>query len=231
MPKSYRSPGTKAVKADHARKPIRVLIAGPFALVRAGLRVLLERIDQVNVAEASNAEEVFGRIKDFNPDIVLLDISTPDLGGLTFLKEIVAKHPSARLMALSQHDSEEHAVQVLRSGALGFIAKTATSAELERAVKTVASGEKYLPTELSSQAILKYLDDPRAFLSELTTRQREVLKMIAEGHTTKEIANKLEISGKTVETHRAQIMQRLDIHDIAGLVRHALRIGLVKLDE
>jgi len=135
------------------------------------------------------------------------------------------------VIALSQHETEEQAVQVLRAGAVGFIAQSASSAELERAVKTVARGEKYLPAELSQQAILKYMDDPRAFLSELTTRQREVLKMIAQGHTTKEIARLLEISAKTVETHRAQIMQRLDIHDIAGLVRHALRIGLVKLDE
>ena len=147
------------------------------------------------------------------------------------MQEIVDRFPSARVIVLSQQESEEQAVQVLRSGAAGFIAKSASSEELEQAVMAVARGEKYLPAELSTQAILRYLDDPRAFLPELTARQLEVLRMIAEGHTTKEIARRLEISVKTVETHRAQIMHRLDIHDIAGLVRYALRIGLVKLDE
>ena len=231
MPKPYHPSGTKVARADYAPKQTRILLWIRHALVRAGIRALLERIEQANVAEAKESEEIFTRIEAFEPDIVLLDISAPELGGLALLREIVDRFPSARVIALSQQESEEQAVQVLQSGAAGFIAKSATSEELERAVKMVARGEKYLPAELSTQAILRYLDDPRASLAELTTRQSEVLKMIAEGHTTKEIARLLEISSKTVETHRAQIMQRLDIYDIAGLVRYALRIGLVKLDE
>ena len=230
MPKPYRQSGTKAAKADYAPKQTRILLSIHHALVRAGIRALLERIELAKVAEAKKAEEIFPLIEDFRPDIVLLDISAPELGGLALLREIVDRFPSARVIVLSQQESEEQAVQVLRSGAAGFIAKSASSEELEQAVVAVARGEKYLPAELSTQAILKYLDDPRAFLPELTARQLEVLRMIAEGLTTKEIARRLEISGKTVETHRAQIMHRLDIHDIAGLVRYALRIGLVKLD-
>jgi len=201
------------------------------ALVRAGIRALLERIEKVEVAEAADSQQTLASISEFNPDIVLLDVPVPGLSGLDLLKEIVEKFPLVRVIVLTQHENEEQAVQALRSGAAGVITTNAASTELELAIKAVARGENYLAAELSRQAILKYLKDPRAFLSELTARQYEVLKMIAEGHATKEIARRLEISVKTVETHRAQIMERLDIHDIAGLVRYALRMGLVKLDK
>ncbi len=231
MPKPYPSSGAKSVKADSAPRPIRVLLSDQHALVRAGIRALLERIEEVEVAEAADSQQIFASIREFNPDIVLLDVPTPGLSGLELLKEVVEKFPSKRVIALTQYETEEHAVQALRSGAAGFIAKSAASTELELAIKAVARGESYLASELSKQTVLKYLEDPRAFLSELTARQCEVLKMIAEGHATKEIARRLDISVKTVETHRAQIMERLNIHDIAGLVRYALRMGLVKLDE
>lgn len=231
MPKPYPSSGAKAVKADPAAKPIRVLLSGRHALVRAGIRALLERIEEIEVAEAADRQQTLASVSEFNPDIVLLDIPTPGLSELELLKELVDKFPSKRVIALSQHETEEHAVQALRSGAVGFIAESAASTELELAIRAVARGESYLASELSRLAVLKYLEDPRAFSSELTARQREVLKMIAEGHATKEIARRLDISVKTVETHRAQIMERLHIHDIAGLVRYALRMGLVKLEE
>ena len=200
--------------------------------MRAGIRALLERIGEVDViAEAAHSQQTLALTKEFHPDIVLLDVPTPGQSGLELLKEVVEKFPVVRVIVLAQHENEEQAVQAIRSGAAGFITKSAASAELELAIKAVARGETYLASELSKQAILKYLEDPRAFLSELTARQCEVLKMIAEGHTTKEIARRLDISVKTVETHRAQLMERLDIHDIASLVRYALRIGLVKLNE
>jgi len=207
------------------------LLSGRHALVRAGIRALLERIEEVEVAEAGDRQQILATITSFNPHIVLLDLPTPGWSGLDLLKEIVAKFPATRVIALSQQETEEQAVQALRSGAAGFIAKSAASAELEMGIRAVANGEKYLAPELSEQAILKYLEDPRSFSSELTPRQYQVLKMIAEGHATKEIARRLAISVKTVETHRAQLMDRLNIHDIAGLVRYALRVGLVKLDE
>lgn len=233
MPKPYPSPGakTKTEKADEGLKRIRVLLSGQHALVRAGIRALLERIEAVEVAEAADSQEILASIKEFNPDVVLLDVPMPGLRGLELLKEVVEAYPSKSVIALTQHETEEHAVQALRLGAAGFIAKSAASTELALAIKAVASGERYLAPELSKQDILKYLDDPHAFLSELTARQYEVLQMIADGHSTKQIARRLNISVKTVESHRTQIMQRLNIHDIAGLVRYALRTGLVKLDE
>ena len=231
MPKPYRSSGAKPVKTAPAPKPTRVLLSDQHALVRAGIRALLERMEGVEVAEAADGQQTLALIKEFEPDIVLLDVPLPGLSGLELLKEIVEKFPLLRVIVLTQHENEEQAVQALRSGAAGFLTKSAASTELELAIRAVARGESYLASELSRQAVLKYLEDPRAFLSELTARQHEVLKMIAEGHATKEIARRLNISVKTVETHRAQIMERLNIHGIAGLVRYALRMGLVRLEE
>ena len=231
MPKPNPLSGSKTVKPGSSPKPIRVLLSGRHALVRAGIRALLERIEHVEVVEAADNRQIFASIGEFNPNVVLLDVPTPGLSGLELLKELVEKFPSTPVLALSQHETEEHAVLALRSGAAGFIAKSAASAELELAIRAVARGERYLASELSKQAILKYLEDPRSFFSELTPRQYQVLKMIAEGHPTKEIARRLNISAKTVETHRAQLMERLNIHETAGLVRYALRMGLVKLDE
>lgn len=232
MPKLYPSSGAQRTKEAQAPKPIRVLVSAEHALVRAGIRALVERIVQVEVvAEAAGDRQSLELIKELKPEVVLLDISMPSVTALESLKEIVANCSPVRIIVLTLHENEEYAVQAFRAGAAGYIPKSAASTELEKAIKAVAAGESYLASELSKQAVLKYLNDPRAFLSELTARQGEVLKMIAEGLATKEIAQRLNISVKTVETHRAQIMERLDIHDIAGLVRYALRIGMVKLDE
>jgi DNA-binding NarL/FixJ family response regulator len=221
---------TKTVKADQGPKPIRVLVSGRHALVRAAIRALLERIEEVEASEAADSQRLLARIEQFNPDIVLLDVVMPGSSGLEILKQLAQKFPATRVLFLTENENEEHVVQVLRSGAAGVIAKSAASTELERAIKSLAKGENYV-SELLREAILKYSVDPRPFLSELTARQYEVLKMIGQGHNTKEIAQHLKISVKTVETHRAQIMERLNIRDITGLVRYALRTGLVTLDE
>jgi DNA-binding NarL/FixJ family response regulator len=231
MPKPYPSSGAKSTKAHSASNRIKVLLSGQHALVRAGIRALLERIPDVEVAEVAASQQVFAAIAEFDPDVVLLDVPAPGLSGIELLKEVVRRFPSKPVIALSQHETEEQAVRVLRAGAAGLIAKSAASAELEKGIRTVVGGEKYLASELSKRAALKYLEDPRSFFAELTPRQYQVLKLIAEGHATKDIARLLAISVKTVETHRAQLMERLNIHDIAGLVRYALRMGLVNLDE
>jgi len=166
MPKPYPSSGAKAVKADPEPKSIRVLLSDQHALVRAGIRALLERIEEVEVAEAADSQQTLALIKEFHPDIVLLDVPMPGLSGLELLKEMVEKFPAVRVIVLTQHENEEQAVQALRSGAAGFIAKSAASTELELAIKAVAKGESYLASELSKQFILKYLKDPRAFSSE-----------------------------------------------------------------
>ena len=234
MPKPLSSPGACSAKADQESNPIRVLLSDQHALVRAGIRALLERIDEVKVvAEGAGGRQTLELIKAFNPNILLLGITMPGFSGLELLKEIVDKFPRVRVVVLTLHDNEEYAALALRAGAAGFISKSAASNELEMAIKAVARGEDYIATEVSKQATLKYLKGAVSgtFPTVLTARQREVLKMIAEGHATKEIARRLNISVKTVETHRAQLMERLNIHDIAGLVRYALRMGLVKLDE
>lgn len=232
MPKPYLSSGAGRVKEAQASKPIRILVAAQHALVRAGIRALVEQIPEVEVvAEAGEGQEILQLIKEHHPDILLLDVILPSVTAVESLKEMVEKFPKVRVIVLTLQENQEYAIQAFRSGAAGYISKNAASAELEKAIKSVASGESYLGSELSQMAVLKYLKDPRAILSELTARQREVLKMIADGQATKEIAQRLSISVKTVETHRAQIMDRLDIHDVVGLVRYALRIGLVNLDE
>jgi DNA-binding NarL/FixJ family response regulator len=231
MPKPYPSSGTGRVKEAQATKPIRVLVEAQHALVRAGIRALVEQIPDVEVVAEAEGQQSFRLIKEHHPDILLLDVILPSVTAFESLKEIVEKSPKVRVIVLTLEENQEYAIQAFRAGAAGYISKNAARAELEKAIKSVARGENYLGSELSQQAVLKYLKDPRTILSELTARQREVLKMIAEGHATKEIARRLNISVKTVETHRAQVMERLDIHDVVGLVRYALRIGLVKLDE
>jgi DNA-binding NarL/FixJ family response regulator len=234
MPKPFSSPGAGTAKANQEPTRVRVLLSDQHALVRAGIRALLERIDEVKVvAEAAGGQQTLELIKAFNPNILLLDIAMPGFSGLELLKEIVDKFPRVRVIVLTLHDNEEYAALALRAGAAGFISKSAASNELELAIKAVARGEDYLATEISKQATLKYLkgDVSGTFPTVLTVRQREVLQMIAEGHSTKEIARRLNISVKTVETHRAQTMDRLNIHDVVGLARYAIKIGLVEIDQ
>jgi DNA-binding NarL/FixJ family response regulator len=211
---------------------IRLLLADDHSLVRAGIRALVEKIEGVEVAaEAGDGLQALGLINEHQPDIVLLDLSMPKLSGLEVLRQTAVKFPGVRFIVLTVHQTEEYVAQALRSGATGFVPKSAASAELENAIRAVAHGEDYLSPEISSQAI-KYLRDATSgSLSQLTTRQREVLQMIAQGVSTKMIAQRLDLSAKTVETHRALLMERLNIHDVAGLVRYAIKMGLVSLEE
>jgi DNA-binding NarL/FixJ family response regulator len=217
-----------------SRSPIRVVLADDHALVRAGIRALLERIQGVEVlAEAGDGREALELISNLKPDIVLLDIAMPVLSGLEVLREVVGRFHSVRVIVLTVHETEEYAGHALRSGAAGFLPKSAASTELEIALTTVMAGGQYISPGISKQAPAD-LPPPslmRPATTELTPRQLEVLKMIAKGRSTKDIANALDISAKTVETHRAQLMDRLEIHDVAGLVRYALRTGLVRMDD
>jgi DNA-binding NarL/FixJ family response regulator len=228
MPKPR--PKAKRAKITQRQQPIRVLFSSPHALVRSGIRVLLERIEEVEVSEVSDNQELHSLIEELNPQVILLDVMTPRSTELEWLTSITQSFPSTRVIALTEQDNEEQAVRAIAVGAAGFIARSASSTELRKAIRTVARGESYLSVPLR-RVISKRPETPRAFLPKLTSRQNEVLKMIAEGHGTKEIALRLNISAKTVETHRARIQRRLNIRDIAGLVRHAVRVGLVKLYE
>jgi DNA-binding NarL/FixJ family response regulator len=221
-------------------KPIRVLLADDHALVRAGLRALIERLPGVEVTgEASNGREAVKQIHALRPDVVLMDIGMSELNGLEATARVTKECPGVRVIILSMHTSEEYVVRALRAGAAGYLVKGAGPAELEVAVQAVARGQTYLSPAVSKQVVSDYLrrveGDAAAGPAEsphdlLTPRQREILQLVAEGRTTKEIAQRLGLSVKTVETHRAELMDRLDIHDIAGLVRFAVRTGLVSAE-
>jgi DNA-binding NarL/FixJ family response regulator len=230
LPKPRSPSKAKIARTDRVLKRTRVLLSNHQALVRSGIRALLERIKEVEVREASEDQQLLSMIEEFNPHVILLDGITRGSPGLELLKQVVHEFPSTRALILAEDEDEEQAVQVLRLGAAGLIAKSATSTELEFAINTIASGGNYL-SKVLEQAVAKHSETPQSFLPKLTSRQWEVLKMIAEGHGTKEIALRLNLSAKTVETHRARIKKRTNIRDVAGLVRYAVQIGLTKLDE
>ena len=212
---------------------IRTLIADDHALVRAGIRALVEKIEGIIVvAEAGKGSEAIDLINELKPDLVLLDITMPDGSGFDVLHHLKKNLPEIRVIVLTVHEAGEYAIRALREGAAGFLPKSAASTELEQAINTVMRGETYISPETSRKTLLEYGKgtSKRDQLANLSPRQREVLRMIAEGRTTKQIAQLLEISVKTVETHRSQLMERLDIHDVAGLVRYAISVGLINVE-
>jgi DNA-binding NarL/FixJ family response regulator len=213
--------------------PIRVLIADDHALVRAGIRALVEKIEgMVVVGEAGKGSEALELARELRPDLMLLDITMPDGGGFDVLDQAKKKYPEMRIIVLTVHEAGEYAIRALREGAAGFLPKSAASTELELAIQTVVQGQVYISPETSRKTVLEYGKGAtkRDLLATLSPRQREVLRLIAEGRTTKQIAQLLEISVKTVETHRAQLMERLGIHDVAGLVRYAIIVGLIEVE-
>jgi len=214
--------------------PTHVLLADDHVLVRAGIRTLLEKIPNVKViGEAASGREALEMVKTKLPNLVLMDIAMADLNGLDALSRISKDFPEVKVMILSAHANEEYVIRALRSGAAGYIVKDAATAELELAVSSVGDGKTYLSPSISRTAIDSYLErigDVVSPLEQLTSRQREILQLIGEGKNTKEIASNLEISVKTVEAHRLQLMERLRIHDVPGLVRFAIRTGLVSAE-
>jgi DNA-binding NarL/FixJ family response regulator len=209
---------------------LRVLLADDHALVRAGMRSLLRDIEGVEVVgEAADGAEALELAARERPDAVLLDIAMRGMNGLEAAARFREQHPGVKVIILSMHASEEYVLQALRAGAAAYLIKDSATAELELALKSVMRGETYLSPAISRQVVEGYVRrmGAGAQVDPLTPRQREVLKGIAEGRSTKRIAVDLGLSVKTVETHRAQIMERLGIRDVAGLVRYAMRTGLV----
>lgn len=213
---------------------IRVLLADDHALVRAGIRTLLEKMAPVRVvAEAGNGRQALELAREHRPQVALMDIAMSEMNGLEATARLAKEMPGVKVVILSMHASEEYVLQALRSGAAGYLLKDAATAELDQAIRTVLRGETYLSPAISKTAIERYLQrvsQPEPPGSELTPRQREILQMIAEGKNMKEIAFTLGLSVKTVETHRALLMHRLNIHDVVRLVRYAMRIGLVQAE-
>lgn len=211
---------------------IRILLADDHTLLRAGIRSLLEKMPGVEVVgEAADGREALNLVKTHLPNVVLMDIAMAGLNGLEATVRIARDYPNVHVIILSMHANEEYVLQTLRAGASGYLLKDAATAELELAVQAVARGDTYLSPAISKRVIEDYLGrtsgEKKGPLEQLTPRQREILQLVAEGKSTKEIAFILSLSIKTVETHRTQLMDRLGIHDVPGLVRYAMRMGLV----
>jgi DNA-binding NarL/FixJ family response regulator len=210
--------------------PIKIVLADDHNLVRSGLKSLLMGMQGVEVvAEATNGREAVELARSASPDVVLMDIGMKELNGIEAAAIIARDNPSVRVIILSMHDTQDFVSQALKAGAAGYVLKDAAPLELEFALQAVTNGESYLSPRVSRQVVQSYIKPPptEAGLEVLTSRQKEILKAIAGGRTTKQIAYDLGLSIKTIETHRAQIMERLGIHDVAGLVRFSIRIGLI----
>jgi len=212
-------------------KNIRVLIAEDHTLVRAGLCALVNDLEGIAVVgKAGDGYQTLEMVESLHPDVVLMDIAMPGLNGLEATTRVAKAHPQVKVIILSMHANEEYVLQSLRTGAMGYLLKDSATAELELAIRAVMRDETFLSPAVSKHVIEQYVQrqkDPQSPFQILTPRQREILQLIAEGLSTKDIARKLDLSIKTVDTHRTQLMDRLDIHDVAGLVRYTIRTGLI----
>jgi DNA-binding NarL/FixJ family response regulator len=222
--------GRVTIAVNPPIKSIRVILADDHTLVRAGIRVLLEKLPEVEViGEAGDGREVLNLVKAQPPDVVLLDIAMPGLNGLEAAERLARDYPDVRIIMLSMHDNEEYVLRALKAGVAGYLLKKSATAELETALRQVLRGEIYLSREikLHQRFPLHGITGRKSALERLTGRQREVLQLIAEGQNTKGIGDILKVSPKTVEYHRLKLMAGLNLHDIPGLVRFALRVGLI----
>jgi DNA-binding NarL/FixJ family response regulator len=215
-------------------KTLRVVLADDHTLVRAGIRKLLESMSDLEVVgEADDGLALLVLAEQLRPDLVLMDIAMPKLNGLDATIRLVEASPESRVLILSMHQNEEYVRLALRHGAVGYLLKDAATLELDLAIEAIRRGETYLSPAVTKGVLTDYVqrlrgDDPPT--GQLTPRQREIVQLVAEGLSTKEIARRLDLSVKTVDTHRSQVMKQLDIHEIAGLVRYALRTGLISSD-
>jgi DNA-binding NarL/FixJ family response regulator len=209
--------------------PLRVLLADDHVLVRAGIRTLLDQLPGVAVvAEASDGRAALQLAAEHHPDLAILDVAMPVLNGIETTTRLRRQFPAIRVLVLSMHANEEYVQQAFRAGAAGYLLKKSAVAELEMAIRAVQSGKNYLSPALAQRVAVPPASGELAKspLERLTSRQREILQLIAESRTTKEIAAELGVSAKTVEFHRAELMKRLNLRDIPALVRFAMQSGL-----
>jgi DNA-binding NarL/FixJ family response regulator len=208
--------------------PIRVILADDHHIVRQGLRLVLEKEHIEVLGEASDGLEAVRLIQELRPDIAVLDLDMPGLDGLAVLREAARVSPQTRAIILTRHMEEPYAVEALRIGARGYVLKTQASTDLVAAIRHVDRGEVYLSPKISKAVVHSYLTNAEAPSGQLSARERQVLQLVGEGHSTKKIAVLLGISVKTADTHRTRVMEKLDIHQTAGLVRYAIRNGLLE---
>jgi len=215
--------------------PLRVLLVDDHALVRSGIRALLDAMPGVTVVgEKGSAEDALALVQQAPPDIVITDIAMKGMNGLALAERLKEVAPATRVIILSMHEDVEYVQRALKAGAVGYLLKDAATEELGFALRAVMQGGSYLSPTVSRKVMegfAKQMEAAPSALDALTERQREVLRRIAQGESTKETAYELKLSVKTIEAHRAQIMERLGIRDLAGLVRFAVRIGLISAEE
>jgi DNA-binding NarL/FixJ family response regulator len=213
---------------------IRVLIVDDHAILREGIRALLSLYPDIEVVgEAEDGLQAISLTRQLGPDIVLTDIAMPGLGGLEATVEIRKQSPNSRVVILTQHDDSEYIFPILKAGASGYVLKKAVGTELVAAIRAVYRGESFLYPSVATAVIEGYLsrgEDSESSYDRLSDREKQVLKLIAEGHTNKEIAEMLSLSVKTVLAHRANVMEKLDIHNRTELVKYAIRKGLVTVN-
>jgi two-component system, NarL family, response regulator NreC len=213
------------------KNSIRIIVADDHRIVRECLRLMLEsEPDMEVIAEAANGREVLRRTQELLPDIVIMDVSMPELNGIEATRQLLSFSPRVRVIALSMHADSHFVLDMFRSGASGYLLKDCSLEELAKAVRTVANKKTYLSPGISDVVIREFLIGRQAIHSSafsiLTSREREVLQLVAEGKTTHQIAGYLYVSIKTIESHRKQLMDKLGIHNVAGLTKYAIRQGL-----
>ncbi len=215
---------------------IRVLLVDDHAIVRQGLRALLDSHENIEVVgEAENGRVAFEKTEQTVPDVVVLDITMPNLNGIEATRQIKKLNPKIKVIVLTVHDNEEYVYQTLQAGASGYLLKESAVSDLVSAINAVKKGDIFLSPSISKIVVKDYIRHTEGesgefdSLSILTNREREVLQLIAEGHTNKEVARLLKLSVKTVDVHRAHIKEKLYIHDTAGLIKYSIRKGLIKI--
>ena len=213
---------------------VKVLLADDHKIVRDGLRTLLEKNAEVKVVgEAEDGRTAVQLAKKLSPDIVIMDVAMPDLNGIEATRQVVAEHPGVKVIAVSMHSDKRFVAEMLKAGASAYLSKDYAFDELEKVIRTVMANKIYLSPDISGVVVESYVrhtpkPESTAF-SLLSDREREVLQLVAEGKTAKEIAEHLHVSIKTVETHRTNIMTKLNIHRVAELTKYAIREGLTTL--
>ncbi len=215
------------------KKTIRLLLVDDHPVVRKGIRMCLSRTPNLDVVgEASDGQEALVKTKELNPDLVLMDIDMPKMSGLAVTELLRKDRPDVKVLILSMHDNTDYVMRILQSGARGYVLKEASPEELVQAIETVNAGEAFFSPDVARVALNQFVQGAdKSAENQLTGREEEVLVQIAEGLSNKEIASRLDVGVRTVETHRERIMRKLDIHSVAGLTKYAIAKGLVRLPE